>query len=36
LLLRSRWSAPPGYAPVIDHGTGPFPGDGLPLNFRPL
>lgn len=35
LLLRSRWSVPAGYAPVIDYGTGPFPADGLPIDLRP-
>lgn len=34
LLLRNAWTVPPGYAPVIDYGTGPFPGDGLPVDLR--
>jgi cytochrome P450 len=36
LLLSRRWTVPPGYEPVIDYGTGPFPGDGLPIDLRPL
>jgi cytochrome P450 len=36
LLLRNRWHVTPGYEPVIDYGTGPFPGDGLPIELRPL
>ena len=36
LLLRFRWSVPPGYEPVLDYGTGPFPGDGLPVDLRAL
>jgi cytochrome P450 len=36
LLLRYTWSVPPGYEPVLDYGTGPFPADGLPITLRPL
>jgi cytochrome P450 len=36
LLLRYRLSVPPGYEPVIDYGTGPFPADGLPIGLHPL
>ena len=36
LLLRHRLTVPPGYEPVIDYGTGPFPADGLPIELRPL
>ena len=36
LLLRNSWSIPIGYEPVIDYGTGPFPGDGLPIELRRL
>jgi cytochrome P450 len=35
LLLRNEWSIPAGYEPVLDLGTGPFPGDGLPIDLRP-
>ncbi len=33
LLLARSWSIPPGYEPLIDYGTGPFPGDGLPISL---
>jgi cytochrome P450 len=33
LLLRYRWLVPPGYEPPMDVGTGPFPGDGLPIEL---
>jgi len=36
LLLRFRWTVPAGYEPVIDYGTGPFPGDGLPIELQPV
>jgi cytochrome P450 len=36
LLLRNTWTVRPGYELVIDYGTGPFPGDGLPIELRPL
>jgi cytochrome P450 len=36
LLLRNSWSIPAGYEPVLDYGTGPFPGDGLPIELRRL
>ena len=36
LLLRNTWSIPVGYEPVMDYGTGPFPGDGLPIELRRL
>jgi cytochrome P450 len=36
LLLRSSLHVDPGYEPIIDYGTGPFPGDGLPLELRAL
>ena len=34
LLLTRRWSVPAGYGPRMDYGTGPFPGDGLPMTLR--
>ena len=34
LLLKHRWTVPTGYEPRIDYGTGPFPGDGLPITLR--
>ncbi len=34
LLLRYRWTVPAGYEPIIDYGTGPFPGDGLPIELQ--
>ena len=34
LLLRFRWSVPAGYAPVMDYGTGAYPGDGLPITLE--
>jgi cytochrome P450 len=36
LLLRNAWRIPAGYEPVLDYGTGPFPGDGLPVQLQPL
>ncbi|MGB9183773.1 MAG: cytochrome P450 [Solirubrobacteraceae bacterium] len=36
LLLRNSWRIRTGYEPVLDYGTGPFPGDGLPIELRPL
>jgi cytochrome P450 len=36
LLLRNSWQIPAGYEPILDYGTGPFPGDGLPIELRPL
>jgi cytochrome P450 len=36
LLLRNSWRVRPDYEPVIDYGTGPFPGDGLPIELRPI
>ncbi len=36
LLLRNSWRIPAGYEPVLDYGTGPFPGDGLPIELRPV
>ena len=36
LLLRYYWRVPPDYEPVLDYGTGPFPGDGLPVELRPI
>jgi len=36
LLLRNAWSVPPDYEPVRDYGTGPFPGDGLPIELSAL
>jgi cytochrome P450 len=36
LLLRNSWRIPAGYEPVLDYGTGPFPGDGLPIELRQL
>jgi cytochrome P450 len=35
LLLRNRWRIRPGYVPPMDVGTGPFPGDGLPIELLP-
>ena len=34
LLLRNTLHVDPGYEPLIDYGTGPFPGDGLPIELR--
>jgi hypothetical protein len=36
LLLRNSWQVPSGYETVIDYGTGPFPGDGLPIALQAL
>jgi cytochrome P450 len=36
LLLRNSLHVAPGYEPLIDYGTGPFPGDGLPIELRAL
>ncbi len=36
LLLRNSWRVRAGYEPIFDYGTGPFPGDGLPIELRPL
>jgi cytochrome P450 len=36
LLLRCSWTVPAGYEPLLDYGTGPQPGDGLPIELRPL
>ncbi len=36
LLLRNSWQIPAGYEPILDYGTGPFPGDGLPIELQPL
>jgi cytochrome P450 len=36
LLLRNSWRIRAGYEPILDYGTGPFPGDGLPIELRPL
>ncbi len=36
MLLGHEWSVPPGYEPTMDFGTGPFPGDGLPITLRRL
>ncbi len=36
LLLRNAWRIPAGYEPVLDYGTGPYPGDGLPIELRGL
>jgi cytochrome P450 len=36
LLLRNSWRIHAGYEPILDYGTGPFPGDGLPIELRPL
>ncbi len=36
LLLRNAWTVPAGYEPTFDYGTGPFPGDGLPIELRAL
>jgi hypothetical protein len=36
LLLSHAWRVPDGYEPVMDYGTGPFPGDGLPIVLRRL
>lgn len=33
LLLRNSLHVAPDYEPVIDYGTGPFPGDGLPIRL---
>ncbi|MGH2951950.1 MAG: cytochrome P450, partial [Solirubrobacterales bacterium] len=36
LLLRHSIHVESGYEPVMDYGTGPFPGDGLPIEIRSL
>ena len=36
LLLRNSLHVAPSYEPIIDFGTGPFPGDGLPVELRPV
>jgi len=36
LLLRNSWSMPLDYELSIDYGTGPFPGDGLPIELQAL
>jgi cytochrome P450 len=36
LLLRNSWRIPADYVPVFDYGTGPFPGDGLPIKLSAL
>jgi cytochrome P450 len=36
MLLRYTWRVPAGYEPVIEYGTGPLPGDGLPVELRAL
>jgi cytochrome P450 len=36
MLLRFRWSVPAGYEPPIEYGTGPMPGDGLPMRLERL
>jgi cytochrome P450 len=36
LLLRNSLHVDLDYEPIIDYGTGPFPGDGLPIELRPL
>ena len=36
MLLRYRWSVPADYEPPLDYGTGPMPGDGLPMRLQPL
>ncbi len=35
LLLHRRFSVPADYAPPIAAGTGPYPGDGLPVTLSP-
>jgi cytochrome P450 len=34
LLLRHSLHIDPGYEPMMDFGTGPYPGDGLPIELR--
>ncbi|MGE4429035.1 MAG: cytochrome P450, partial [Solirubrobacteraceae bacterium] len=36
LLLTRRFSIPDGYEPSMTFGTGPQPGDGLPITLSPL
>ncbi len=36
LLLSRSLHVDPGYQPIFDYATGPFPGDGLPIELRPL
>ena len=36
MLLRYRWTIPAGYVPPLDYGTGPYPGDGLPVRLERL
>jgi cytochrome P450 len=35
LLLRYSLHVDPDYEPLIDYATGPYPGDGLPIELRP-
>ncbi|NDK89723.1 cytochrome P450 [Gordonia desulfuricans] len=34
MLLQFEWSVPADYRLQLDYGTGPTPGDGLPIDFR--
>ncbi len=36
LLLRFSWTVPEDYEVAIEYGTGPMPGDGLPIHLEPL
>jgi cytochrome P450 len=36
LLRQHSWRIHASYEPVLDYGTGPFPGDGLPIELCPL
>jgi cytochrome P450 len=35
LLLTRRFAVAPGYVPPLAAGTGPYPGDGLPVTLSP-
>ena len=36
MLLTHEWSVEPGYAPPMEHGTGLYPADGLPVRWQLL
>jgi cytochrome P450 len=36
ILVRFRWSVPPGYVPAMSNVSLPYPKDGLPIGLRPL
>jgi hypothetical protein len=36
MLQRYTWTVPADYEPLMSYGTGPMPGDGLPIHLEPL